>query len=215
MRRLTVELSLDELDKFIKGPSLQKIRSMEVLNFLRQTPEEVALICRVEFQDPDSTFGEVFGSDWGIQILEKEKEGTYTFFLKRQREVRPPNLDLLSLDGYLSIPYQIKDGRVKITFLGNLKQINGFLKMLDRLRAKYKVVSLIDAKFSPNSPLSRLTEKQRRVMITAYQLGYYDLPRRINSDELAERLKISNPTLVMHRRKAEKRLLDDILKDIF
>ena len=187
MRRLIVELSSDELSRYIRGPSLLKIRSMEVLNFLRQTPEEVALVCRVEFEDPSSRFEEVFGTGWGeVQLLEKEKEGTYTIFLKRRLQTRPSNHDPLSLDGYMSIPYDIKEGKVRVTFLGNAKQINGFLKMFDMMVARYKVVSLTDAKFSPGSPLDRLTEKQRKVLTTAYKLGYYDVPRRINSDELAE-----------------------------
>ncbi len=47
---------------------------------------------------------------------------------------------------------------------------------------KLKVVSLMDAKFSPSSPLQRLTEKQRDVLIKAYKLGYYDRPRKISSE---------------------------------
>jgi predicted DNA binding protein len=56
-----------------------------------------------------------------------------------------------------------------------------------------------------------LTEKQREVLISAHKLGYYDIPRRINSDQLAEHLDIANSTLVEHLRKAEQRLLVHIL----
>jgi predicted DNA binding protein len=43
-------------------------------------------------------------------------------------------------------------------------------------------------------------------------LGYYDVPRRVSSEELAKRLKIQEPTLVMHRRKAERRLLAALIE---
>lgn len=64
-----------------------------------------------------------------------------------------------------------------------------------------------NARFSIDSPLSRLTKKQAQVLTTAYNLGYYDIPRRTNSDELAAKLKMQNPTFVMHRRRAERKII--------
>ncbi|MDA4112892.1 MAG: helix-turn-helix domain-containing protein [Thaumarchaeota archaeon] len=73
--------------------------------------------------------------------------------------------------------------------------------------------SITDAKFSQDSPLSRLTEKQRRVLVTAYRLGYYDEPRRISSQELAKRMKVGSSTLINHRRRAERHLLAALVGD--
>ena len=87
------------------------------------------------------------------------------------------------------------------------------LKSLDASGVKYKVISLLDAKFSPNSPLQHLTEKQRDVLIKAYKLGYYDRPRRISSEQLAQKVNLSKSTLVAHRRKAERRLLMEVLNE--
>jgi predicted DNA binding protein len=84
---------------------------------------------------------------------------------------------------------------------------------MDKARLHYRVVSLMDARFSPDSPLARLTGRQREILTKAYELGYYDRPRRISSDELASRLNIAKSTLVAHRRKAERRLLAEILSD--
>jgi len=72
---------------------------------------------------------------------------------------------------------------------------------------RFKVVSLTDARFSSDSPLNALTEKQRRVLSTAYRFGYYNLPRTIDSEQLARKLKLKRSTLVVHRRRAEHRLL--------
>lgn len=69
----------------------------------------------------------------------------------------------------------------------------------------------MDAKFSKDSPLSRLTEKQRKVLVTAYRLGYYDEPRRISSLELAKRLRVNSSTLINHRRRAERHLLAELI----
>jgi predicted DNA binding protein len=104
-------------------------------------------------------------------------------------------------------PIGIRDGKIKISFLGSEGQVREFLEKVDAIGIRYRVVMLTDADFSPISPLNHLTAKQREVLITAYKLGYYDIPRKINSDQLAEKLGIVNSTLVEHLRKAEHRLL--------
>ena len=57
------------------------------------------------------------------------------------------------------------------------------------------------------------TEKQRRALITAYTLGYYDVPEKIGLVQLAERLDLALSTLDVHLRKAETRLMCDIMNE--
>jgi predicted DNA binding protein len=92
-----------------------------------------------------------------------------------------------------------------------VKQINELLKSLQKAGIAYKIISLTDAKFSLSSLLSVLTSKQREVLAKAFLNGYYDIPRKMRSDELAKKLGMRNATFVAHRRKAEKRLLTEIL----
>ncbi len=73
-----------------------------------------------------------------------------------------------------------------------------FIKKITALGIRHRVVLLTEANFSPDSPLSKLTEKQREVLIAAYKLGYYDIPRRINSEKLAKKLNIGGSTLGEH-----------------
>ena len=80
-------------------------------------------------------------------------------------------------------------------------------------RVNYKVLSLTDAKFSLNSPISRLTEKQQEAISLAFRLGYFDTPRKISVDELAEKLGLSSSTLAVHLRRAERRLLAEMLNE--
>jgi len=100
-----------------------------------------------------------------------------------------------------------------VTFVGTAKQVTAVLESLDRARMPHNVISLMDARFSPDSPLARLTKKQRDVLKKAYELGYYDRPRRIGSEELAQKLNLAKSTLVAHRRKAERRVLAQVLSE--
>jgi len=47
--------------------------------------------------------------------------------------------------------------------------------------------------------------------MTAYSLGYFDVPKKLNSDELGARLHLSGSTVVEHLNKAERRLLAAII----
>src|SRR5207245_5210953 len=103
-----------------------------------------------------------------------EAADTYVCFY-RKRPVRR----LLSIvssvpGGYLSVPYEVRDGRLRISLLGSTRSVRGFLKSLQRVGLHPRTVSLTDAVFSLNSPLEYLTEKQRTVIIDAFKSGYYD-----------------------------------------
>jgi predicted DNA binding protein len=49
------------------------------------------------------------------------------------------------------------------------------------------------------------------MLLVAYALGYYDVPRRISSDELSRHLNIDKSTIVEHLRKAERKLIGGII----
>ncbi|KYH24939.1 bacterioopsin transcriptional activator [Halalkalicoccus paucihalophilus] len=60
---------------------------------------------------------------------------------------------------------------------------------------------------------SPLTDRQRDVVTEALTRGYYDWPRAITNEGLAEELGISRATLQEHLRKAERALLSAALVD--
>jgi predicted DNA binding protein len=191
---------------------------MEVLYFLRFDHQEVAMVLRVEFNKPNVSIEDVLRDHLiEAQLLEQEKEKeneTYTYFVKaKPSQAIHEGPDLTTDGGYLFLPFEVKDGKVKVTFLGSAKQVRSSLKILEDTGVRYRVVSLTDAKFPPHSLLSYLTEKQRRGIIAAYSLGYYDVPKKISLAQLAERVNLSRSTLDAHLRKAEHRLLYHIINE--
>jgi predicted DNA binding protein len=61
------------------------------------------------------------------------------------------------------------------------------------------------------APLSNLTPKQSEVLKGALEFGYFDSPRRVDSRELAKRLGIAQSTLLEHLRKAQTKILRQVL----
>ena len=108
-------------------------------------------------------------------------------------------------------PYE--NGWVKVAYLGNVSAIKKLLKMAEESQIPYKVSSIQDASFSSDSPLNVLTDMQREVIITAFENGYYDFPKKIGVKELAAKLGIRGPTFIIHRRKAEKRIMEELMRN--
>jgi hypothetical protein len=157
MRRITVELAASDITKaFGKSHRFDsQIRSLEVLTFLKSTPNEVVEICRVQLNDPASNIMDVFThSSEEVSVLHQEAVDTYVCFY-RKRPIRR----LLSIvssvpGGYLSTPYEVRDGRLRMTLLGSTRSLGIFLKTLQRVGLHPKTISLTDAVFSLTPRLS-------------------------------------------------------------
>jgi predicted DNA binding protein len=191
------------------APELQNVKSFEILHFLKQEPTEISFIARVEFCDPNINEREFFSGFQEAQLLEQEKGGmAQVYYLKK----KPMEEHLLDSGGFMVPPYAIHGGTVRFVFIGDNKQVDRFLATIESTRVPYKLISLGDAKFAFGSPLNVLTEKQRNVLITAFNSGYFDVPSRVSSEQLARKLHIHHSALNIHLRKAERRILAQLLK---
>jgi hypothetical protein len=214
MRRLIIEIYEKELIKIgIALPQFQTIKCLKLLYFLRQDPKEFAAIAEVKFKDSTLKVEDLLlgGLLVEAQVLEQQKNGSYLVFMRGGPSLSSVLSAIGIESGYLFPPIGIGDGKIKISFLGGEKQVTDFMEKIDVLGIRYRVVLLTDASFSPISPLNQLTEKQQEVLIKAFKLGYYGVPRKITSEELAKKLGITDSTVVEHLRKAELRLLTQIL----
>ena len=215
VRRLILEVTEKELSKVgIELPPFKNVKSLELLYFLKQDQQEFAAISEINFKDANTKIEELLVGDYlaDIQVLERQKNGAYIVFLRSGPSLSSVLSSIGIESGYLFPPLGIADGKVKFSFLGSPQQVKAFCEGIDTIGMRYRVILLTDLNFSPISPLNQLTEKQREVLITAYRMGYYDIPRKLNSDDIAKKLGLVNSTVVEHLRKAEQRLIRQILE---
>jgi hypothetical protein len=77
--------------------------------------------------------------------------------------------------------------------------------MVDKVKALGCTIEL--KKVSKLNTASELTRTQERVLQMAYELGYFEIPRKVNLDKLARRLEISKATLDVMIRRAQKKII--------
>lgn len=214
MRRLVLSLSLGDLEKFQKEPIPPNLDSAEVLHILEQDRKSFAMIYRVKLKNPNLV-EDMFQDNPNekVQLLERTRDGVCTYYVRAKLRRGSIYRALAGRSGgYIVEPIEVANGKVRVIFVGSTLQVRRLLEKLQNTDISYTIISLDNARFSLDSPLSKLTEKQRRVLITAHNLGYYDLPKRTSSRKIAEKLGMRHSTLSVHRIKAESRLISEVLK---
>jgi predicted DNA binding protein len=77
-----------------------------------------------------------------------------------------------------------------------------FLTKLHENGVQYKIDDL-----SPLSSVKGMTARQQNVLKSAFELGYYDFPKRISTEKLAEKIGIKAGTVSEILRRAEKNVI--------
>jgi len=95
-------------------------------------------------------------------------------------------------------------------------------EFLDRVRDRYPQTTLqsqqtIDSRQTADSlnatVENELTDRQREVLLTAFESGYFESPRATSGVELSELLDISQPTMTHHLREAQRRLFTSLFDE--
>jgi HTH DNA binding domain len=219
MRRVTLEFNYQAAWKQIFGSYAEKVEILEGLRCFKCdcNPDSIAIaiICRIKLKDKNMNVKDLIGKGLltNIEVLYKEKDGSEVVFIEGRLRIpqqlpkgaRLPKLLVARPPDFLDVD------RMKVEVVGKETDVKKILQNASRWSNTYKILGLtsIDKKEEPL--LSKLSIKQRQALLTAFALGYYDVPRKISSEELSRHLNADKSTIVEHLRKAEKKLIDGII----
>jgi HTH DNA binding domain len=214
VKRIVIVSPRSELERLEGVPRLAAIESFRVVHQLRFNSQMMAGICEVKFRTaaltPDRMVGHA-GLE-KVQTLATLGEGAYVAYFEGRPTVGWAKL-ATSTGTHLLPPFELTPKNWRISVLGTGSQLRRFLAQLRRLKVHYRVQTIGGIDFRTKSLLGALTVKQREVLLTAYRTGYYEVPRRGDSAQVAKTVHLGKSTTVEHLRKAEKRLLERILSD--
>lgn len=214
MKRLVIEVPYERFWTRFFGRYSSRVKVVEALRCFKCDNEGFALICRIKLLDKTATLADLAkdGPIQSIEALYEEKDGSIMVFISgRYPEGETKKRTAASNVFQADSPEFIDVNRMKVALVGGESELQRFLHEAERKDLAVKVLSLTPLGPRNDSAMSCLTAKQRQVLVTAYGLGYYDVPRRISSDEMARLLKIDKSTLAEHLRKAEKRMIKSII----
>jgi DNA-binding CsgD family transcriptional regulator len=217
MRRITMEFNYEAAWKQIFGLNANRVEVLEALRCFKCDTQGLAIICKIKLKERDMNVEDLLdgkGLLTNIELLYKEKDDSLVVFIegascvpKPQEGIKLPKMLMARPPDFLDVD------RMKVEMIGKENEIKKLLHYTNKWGdSSFKILGLtsIDTK-GGESLLSKLTLRQRQMLLTAYALGYYDVPRRISSDELSRHLNVDKSTVVEHLRKAERKLIGSII----
>jgi hypothetical protein len=214
MRRVTLEFNYRGAWKQIFGSNSDKVEVLEALRCFKCDLDGLAIICRIKLKDRSLNIKDLIGKGLltNIEILYREKDGSFVVFIEGRSCVPQPSKGARVPKLLMARPPDFLDvDRMKVEVVGKETDVKTLLKHANKWSNTYKILGLASVDAKAESPLSKLSTKQKQALLTAFALGYYDVPRRISSEDLARHLNADKSTIVEHLRKAERKLIDGII----
>jgi hypothetical protein len=215
MRRATLEVNYEDSWKKIFGNYVNKIDLLEALKCFKCDTQGLALICRIKLKDNKMTIKELQGKGLltKVEILYKEKDGSFVVFIEGKSCVPPRSKNVKPFQVMMSKPPEFLDvDKMKVEVIGKEKEMQKFLNYTAALDNRpFKLTGLSALEPRQESHLANLTGRQRQALITAYGLGYYDVPRKVSSEEVSRHLNMDKSTFVEHLRKAERKIVTQVI----
>ena len=196
------------------APGIEGLESFKIVQLLRYDQREFAGVVRVKLRPPLKGVRDLVGIAGmaKVQELSKEDDGSYLIY-GRGKPMREWMRVASYAGGHAFPPFELTSDSWRITFIGGEGAVRKFLKMLERSGLHHKVVAAAGAAFEAKSFLSVLTEKQREVLVSAHRLGFFDTPKRVGIRELGKSVNLKKSAAAEHLRRAQKKLLDEILAE--
>jgi predicted DNA binding protein len=213
MRKLVLEFNPNEMVRNVQKPFFENIHSYELLEMLRVDYEEGVKIGLMECNTKENTRIEDVKLPDNVKILSvlKSEGDKHTCIVK----VHAPKefsqmLAEFKLDLIWTTPIISSEEKTTYSCIGDQENITKFIEEIKNY-GEIVNMSFQKAAYQQHDILSVLTDKQREILIAAKKHGYYDLPKKINSEQLSQKVNISKATLLEHLRKAEERIMENIL----
>lgn len=105
---------------------------------------------------------------------------------------------------------QVNDDGLDVAFVGTQEDISRELEEYADAGMRVLLRRLTDYR-GPGRTLDALTDRQLEVAETAYDLGYFDVPRRVSTADVATELGVDPSTVAEHLQRAERNLFAALL----
>lgn len=217
MRTLTLEIEPFETVKEAMAETFAQVRSYEILETLKMNYEEGICIEIIEITLKEGASINDIRTLGNMEILSvlKSVDNKHTCLIRyTEPEETKGSFKESDLGLIHTIPTIVSAEKMTVSMMGERKNLSDFIEMMKNAGTIRKM-AFRRAAYQKADILAVLTDKQREVMVAAFRNGYYDYPRKISSKRLCRKVNISKPTLLQHLRKAEGRILKEIMTGYF
>lgn len=210
MREAIINLTDEELERMGYSELVSLCRDVGIRDIELLEDDGRGGISQVEFEDrPDEERLDSIDciDDW--EFL-SEAEGTYHYLL----EVTALEMPERATDDHDELvgacDPTVSERGVLLSLVGSQETIRDMLRNFEEAGVSPDLHKLGDYEGGERT-LDALTDRQLEVLQTAYEMGFYDVPREASTEDIADELSLDPATVSEHLQRAERNLLSQQL----
>jgi len=108
------------------------------------------------------------------------------------------------------MPLDIENGVAEVDVTGEHERVAALGKRFDEMGLEYE----LDRVRQRVDPVRLLTDRQQELLLTAVELGYYDVPRRFTLTEVADHVGIAKSTCSETLQRVERTVVREFVDDL-
>jgi predicted DNA binding protein len=220
LKRYKIRTSYNDIVR----PGIQRIfQDIEYVIVQQQfttSPKEFLVLCEVNWKkkvaDPHEKLLEINKDiEWfdEVMTISSDKKSTLCFakgiYDPRYTEVFMYTIK--EFQCFLEYPTIAREDYGYINMVGPPKDVKRLIEFLKNWGSGLEIIAVKDYYTRDRGILTVLTDRQLEVMKTAYDLGFFERPKKMDSRDIAYKMGISHTTFLAHIRKSEKRILSALL----
>lgn len=206
MKEMTIRIFVDNI---MDRRCPEFFDRMEVLAHFDFGGDVQTKVCRIHLRE-------------GIEIEDIKRAGIFKDFIVLNQEGRECtgmmkgdfsnelNRLFRKLEMKFVLPLIVENGTYTCKLIGSTEELHDIITAVTEQGWKTDILTVRDYNPDISGVFNVLTSKQKEILIKSYELGYFDYPRRVNAEQVAEKMGMHKTTLIEHIHKAEKRLIGHI-----
>ncbi|MEF8812326.1 MAG: helix-turn-helix domain-containing protein [Halovenus sp.] len=206
MREAVISLSIEELEALGLGDLVSLCREAGMAGFEEIACHANGAIVEVELErrlDGDRLSDLEAVEDWDLVA---EKEGTVLYLIEFTAPNLPDSLGETGDDLVGSCDPVVGEDGTTMSFVGSQETLRAVLRSYEDAGLRPELHRLGEYE-GGSTALDSLTDRQVEVLQTAYDSGFYDVPRECSADDVAAELDVDSSTVVEILQRAERNLL--------
>jgi predicted DNA binding protein len=139
-----------------------------------------------------------------------ERDDSHVYVISFTAPELPAGLEETAADLVGTCDPEVDDGGATMSLVGPHDAISGQIGEYERAGVS-PTLQRIGGYEGPEYPLDELTARQREVIETAWEMGYYEVPKEVSADDIAAEIDLDSSTVNEHLQRAERNLLGQFL----
>ena len=211
LKRIVLKIPIDPRYQEI----FELLEKYETLQIHRYDQNYIYVTQKMRFKSANSHPKDLvgkFGIEFNEVLDENKQKKEYICFTKHywyeELQLFFANPEIL-----IEPPIIMEEGSIIIRFISHGKNIEAIIEHQKKtFKDNFKILSITSVHPNKDNLELLLTERQKEIAYYAVENGYYEIPRKTNSEYIANHFSISKSALCEHLRKIEKTIFLSIFK---